>query len=77
MRINSNRTAFRTLQPRLANMDEVFTSIRHRQARVNGTRSETGSLDRNPGRCLMEMLQYDPVNRWGGELEPWSLSESD
>ncbi len=55
----------------------TFTSIRHRQARTQGARSDVDAPDSDLGKCLVAMPQCAPVDRWGGDLVPWSLSESD
>lgn len=55
----------------------LFTSIRHRQARVQGARSKSNALDSDLGKCLVAMPQCGPINRRSSKQEAWSLSESD
>ena len=55
----------------------LFTSIRHRQARIQGTRSDGDALDSDLGKRLVAMPQCCPVDRWSGDLNTWNLSESD
>ena len=57
--------------------ESQFTSIRHRQARTQGVRSDADAADSDLGRRLVAMQQCAPVDRWSGDLDDWSLSESD
>ncbi len=58
--------------------ESLFTSIRHRWARTQGgLRSDGEASDSDLGRRLVAMPQCAPVDRWSGELDDWSLSESD
>lgn len=54
-----------------------FTSIRHRHARTQGVRSDGEAPDSDLGKRLVAMPQCAPVDRWSGDLDDWSLSESD
>ena len=57
--------------------DTSFTSIRHRQARIQGTCSDGDALDSDLGKRLVAMLQCSFVDCWSGDRDDWSLSESD
>ena len=56
----------------------LFTSIRHRAARVRaGTRSDPSSADSELGAQLVAMPQCAPPNERTGAQERWTISEGD
>ena len=57
--------------------ESLFTSIRHRQARTQGVRSDGAAADSDLGKRLVAMPHCAPADRWSGDLDDWSVSEAD